>query len=445
MTIGVQHQQSAARHLSELVRIPTVSTPDPADRDTEAFAEFPRALQSAYPLLHEHLDLTTVGDGGLLFRWQGASDARPLVLMAHWDVVPVEPEQWSDDPFSGRIADGTVHGRGTLDDKGSLVVICEAVESLLAQGFSPSYDVYLSFGCDEEISGTTAPAAVDELRRRGVTPWLVIDEGGAVVEGVFPGLKKPAALVGLAEKGVLDVEIRTSASSGHASMPARHGAVARLAAAITRIDAHPFPVSLTPPFVTMLQTLGPHLAPPLRPLLARADRARPALARLLARLGPETAAVVRTTVAITRLEGSPAANVVASTASAHANIRIQVGETVRTTLDRLTQVVHDPTVELHVVSAADPTPISPSDGPQFAAIRAAVAATYPEAVTAPYVMLQASDARHFHAISEHVYRFSPLAMTRAQRDSIHGVDEHVTIDALGRGVVFYRRLIADHA
>lgn len=449
MSIDAEEQRSgpvwaAAGNLSDLVAIQTVSTPDPADRDAEAFAAFPAALRAAYPALHERLELTTVGHGGLLYRWPGASDERPIVLMAHWDVVPVEAARWGDDPFSGRITADAVHGRGTLDDKGALVMICEAVESLLSQGFSPPHDVYLSFGCDEEVRGSTAPAAVDELRRRGVTPWLVLDEGGAVVDDVLPGLRAPTALVGLAEKGLLDVELRTSDSSGHASMPPRGGAVARLARAITRLDRHPFPPVLTDPFVAMLETVGPHLGPPLAPFLSRAARARPLIARVLARLGPETAAVVRTTVAITRLQGSPARNVLAATATANANIRIQLGETVAGVVDRLTRVIGDRSIEVRVLAGTDPTPVSPSTGPQFAAIRGAVAATYPDAVTCPYVTLQASDSRHFNAISEHVYRFSPLAMTRTQRDSIHGADEHVTLDALGRGVEFFRRLLADH-
>ncbi|AKU19237.1 hypothetical protein VV02_23440 [Luteipulveratus mongoliensis] len=429
--------------MSALVRIPTVSHPDPGHQDDVAFARFVKTFEASYPLLHEHLDRTTVGPGGLLFHWAGDSAEKPLVLMAHWDVVPVVESDWSEDPFSGRVSATDVHGRGTLDDKGSLVVICEAVETLLAEGYSPEQDVYLSFGCDEEVAGTAAVEAVDELRSRGVTPWLVIDEGGAVVEGVFPGLRRPAALVGVAEKGLLDLEITTADQGGHAAMPRQGGAVARLARAIGRLDQHPFPVTLTDPALAMVETLGEHVRGPLRAVLSRAGSLRPALAQAFARMGPETAAVVRTTVAITRLEGSPAANVIAARATAHANIRIQLGETVESVVARLGDVIKDRTIELRVVSGSNPTSVSPSDGEQFDAIRSAVAVTYPDAVTAPYVMMQASDARHFHAISDHVYRFSPFAMTREQRDSIHGVDEYISLDALGRGVAFYRHLIAE--
>lgn len=434
---------AAAEHLAALVRLPTVSRPDRDEQDAEAFAELPRLLERLYPRLHATLEREVVGPGGLLFRWPGASPDRPIVLMAHWDVVPADADTWQVPPFEGRIdrAAGVVHGRGTLDDKGSMVVVCEAVESLLAEGRAPAHDVYLSFGCDEEVFGTAAEAAVDALAARGVRPWLVIDEGGAVVEGVFPGLQRPAAMIGVAEKGVLDLRIRVEDQPGHAATPRRGGAVARLARALHRIERHPFPVVLTDPSLAMVQTLGRHVTGPLRPLLARAHRARPAVARALAVLGPETSAVVRTTVALTRLSGSPAVNVVAASAEARANIRIQVGETVDGVVARLSRVVRDERVQLEVVSGNDPSPESPSDGPQFALLVRAVEATYPGAVAAPYVMLQASDARHFCRISDHVYRFSPFAMSRAQRDSIHGVDEQVDLDSLGRGVAFYRTLL----
>lgn len=441
--IGGPFRQQTAEHLARLVRIATVSTSDPAERDEAVFAEFVTVLAELYPRLHDALELTTVGTGGLLFRWPGASDQRPLVLMAHWDVVPVVAQDWARDPFSGEIVDGFVHGRGTLDDKGSLVVICEAVESLLGQRYSPEQDVYLSFGCDEEVAGSTAPAAVEELRDRGVRPWLVIDEGGAVVEGVFPGLHQPAALVGVAEKGLLDVELRVADQGGHAAMPRQGGAVARLAAAITRLDRHPFPATLSDPSLAMVRVLGAHTTGPLQRVLPHAGRLRPAVAQAFARMGPETAAVVRTTVAITQLQGSPGANVIAAAATAHANIRSQIGETMDSVLRRLRRVIKDDGVEVTVVGGNGPSPVSPSDGAQFAALTRAVAVTYPEAVAAPYVMMQASDARHFHQISDHVYRFSPFAMSRAQRDSIHGVDERIDVESLGRGVAFYRELITD--
>lgn len=441
---GARFADRAAQNLAALVRIPTVSRTDVDQEDAEAFAAFPRELARRYPLLHEAAELTLVGRGGLLFRLAGVSATdRPMVLMAHWDVVPVDDQHWTHDPFSGEIDHeaGVVRGRGTLDDKGSLVVICEAVESMLEEGRLPSEDVYLSFGRDEEVLGTTAQAAVDHLQERGVRPWLVIDEGGAVVEGVFPGLRRPAAMIGVAEKGVLDLSISVEADPGHAATPTSRGAVARLARAIDRIETHPFPARMSPPSAAMVRALGEHVTGPLAAVCSRVDRLGPALARVFARLGPETAAVVRTTVALTQLSGSAAGNVIAARAEARANIRIAVGEDIASTVTRLHRVIDDKQVELRVLSGDDPSPVSPSDGDQFAAIAAAVACSQPDAVPAPYVMLQASDARHFHRISDHVYRFSPFRMSAAQRSSIHGVDECVDIASLGDGVVFHRHLL----
>ncbi len=431
----------AAEHLATLVRIPTVSSRAEGETDLAAFDALHVALRETYPRTHAELTVERVARRGLLLHWRGASDEYPVVLMAHQDVVPVVPEEWSGDPFSGDVRDGAVWGRGTLDDKGSLTVLLEAVESLLAEGFVPAHDVWLSLGDDEEIAGTSAGAAVARLRGFGVRPWLVLDEGGAVVTGAFPGVEAPVAVVGVTEKGILDVEMSTSAAGGHASTPERGGATWRLARAITRLESRPFPPAMTGPVLEMVDGLGRHSSPSLRPLFAFAAPLAPVLARVFTRVSPETNAMVRTTVVATMLQGAPGANVVATSARANLNIRIAPGESVASVVARLHRVVDDDEVDLRVVASSEPSPVSPTDGPQFRLVRAAVAAAYPEALVTPYVMLGASDARHFAAIAEHVYRFSPFAMTRVQRETLHGTDEHVTVDALGRGVVFYRALL----
>ncbi len=428
------YADAAAAHLSALVRVPTVSPREDGETDLGAFDAFHAALRELYPRVHETLTLEVLPDRALMLHWTGASDERPVVLMAHQDVVPVVPEDWSGDPFSGDVRDGSVWGRGTLDDKGALVVLLEAVESLLAEGFVPPQDVWLSLGDDAQHAGA-------RLRALGVQPWLVLDEGGAVVTGVFPGVEAPVAVVGVTEKGILDVEISTSAAGGHASTPERGGATARLARAIVEIEENPFPPSMTGPVLEMVDGLGRYSSPRLRPLFAFAAPLAPVLARVFTRVSPETNAMVRTTVVATMLQGAPGANVVATSAKANLNVRIAPGESVASVVERLRWVIDDDEVTLRVVASNEPSPVSPTDGPQFALVRAAAAAAYPEALVTPYVMLAASDARHFTDIAEHVYRFSPFAMTREQRETLHGTDEHVTVDALGRGVVFYRALL----
>jgi carboxypeptidase PM20D1 len=432
---------AAAERLAELIRMPTISSRDADEVDAAAFERFRRRLTELYPHTHRVLEREILGDGALLYRWRSGNDDPPLVLMAHYDVVPVAGQDWTGDPFSGRIEDGAVHGRGAIDDKGSLVAILEAVESLVAQGVTPARDVFLSFGNDEEVFGVGAELAVEAFTARGITPWAVLDEGGAVVTGMFPGVQAPMAVVGLAEKGVLDVDLVTTDPGGHASAPARDGAPARLARAILRLEANPFPARLSDVVLAMVDTAGRHAPTGYRALFAHAAQLRPALAAVLARASREANALVRTTVAITELEGSKAANVLATRARAHANIRIALGETVESTIDRLRRVIDDPAVELRVGSGNDPSPVSRTDNAAFALIGRAVRSVYPDAVVTPYVMVQASDARHFAAISDSVYRFMPFDLSREELASLHAADERISIAALHRGAGFFRYLI----
>ena len=431
----------AVAKLQALVRIPTVSDRDWSRVDTDAFDRLLAELRTQFPLLHERLELTRVGSHGLLFHWPGASSDRPLVLMAHLDVVPVdESAPWQHPAFSAELVDGAIWGRGTLDDKGCVAAICEAVERLLEDDHRPAQDVWLSFGCDEEVSGTSAEAAVDELVRRGVRPWLVLDEGGAVAHEAFPGVKRAVAAIGVAEKGTTSVELRVEGRGGHASTPARNGPTARLARAILEIDRSPMRARLPDTTVDLMRTLAPHMPRPLRPVLGRADRIKPLLTRALIAAGPEAAAMARTTFAVTTLDGSPALNVIASSATAGVNVRVMPGDTVAGALAHLRRVIDDDDVEIRVVERGEASPVSPV-GEAFDLVTSTVAELFPDAVPAPYVMAGATDSRHFTRICEHVYRFAPFEMTAAQRQAVHSYDEHLGVDAFLAGIDWYRRLI----
>ena len=429
--------------LQALVRYPTVSYRDWDDVDTEAFDGFVAELAAQFPLLHERLELTRVDTHGLLFHWAGRSAERPVVLMAHLDVVPVDGDAaWQHPPFGAEVHDGAVWGRGTLDDKGELVAICEAVETLLEQDFTPGQDVWLSFGCNEEVSGSAARLAVEELTRRGVRPWFVIDEGGAIASEAFPGVAAPVGVVGVTEKGVTSIELRVDGRGGHASTPARNAPTVQLAKALARLDRHPMSASVPEPTIELFRRMAPHAPRALRPLMANAARLRPLLTRALVAVGPEPAAMTRTTFAMTTLSGSPALNVIASTAKAGVNIRIMVGDTVAGVLDHVRKAIDDDEVQVSVVEANEPSPISPyADDEAFGLIESTIAEVFPDAVPAPYVMMAATDSRFFTKISSRVYRFAPFRMTKAQRESIHSYDEHLGIDAFVDGVHWYQRLI----
>jgi carboxypeptidase PM20D1 len=430
----------AVAKLQALVRIPTVSDRDPARVDADAFDRLLDDLRAFFPLLHEHLELTRVGSHGLLFHWAGRSDACPVALMAHLDVVPVdESAPWQHPPFSAEIHDGAVWGRGTLDDKGCVTAICEAVERLLEAGHRPAQDVWLSFGCDEEVSGTAAEAAVDELVRRGVRPWLVLDEGGAVAHEAFPGVKRPVAAIGVAEKGTTSVELRVEGRGGHASTPARNGPTAQLAKAIVALDRSPMPARVPDTTVQLMRRLAPYLPRPVRPLMSRADRLKPLLTRALLAAGPEAAAMARTTFAITTLEGSPALNVIASSATAGVNIRVMPGDTVDDVLAHVRKVV-GAGVEVSVLERGEASAVSRLGAP-YDLVAGTVADLFSDAVVTPYVQTGATDSRHFARICDHVYRFAPFRMDAAQRHAIHSYDEHLGVDAFLAGIDWYQALI----
>ncbi|MFN8192984.1 MAG: M20/M25/M40 family metallo-hydrolase [Nocardioidaceae bacterium] len=433
----------AVAKLQALVRIPTVSHRDPALVDGDAFDRFVEELATQFPLLHSRLELTRVSRHGLLFHWPGRASDRPVVLMAHLDVVPVDEEApWQHPPFSAEIVDGHVWGRGTLDDKGALVAVCEAVERHLEEGLVPGQDVWLSFGCDEEVSGEAARMAVEELRSRGVRPWFVVDEGGAVAHQAFPGVEAPVGVIGVTEKGVTSLELVVEGRGGHASTPARMGPTARIARAILRVERSPFPARTPAPTLELMRRLAPHAPAALKPLMANADRIKPVLSRALVASGPEAAAMTRTTVAATTLSGSPALNVIASTARAGLNIRIMVGDTVAGVVEHVRKAVRDRRVEIRVVEAGDPSPVSPYDGDEaFGLLESTIAEVFPDAVPAPYVMMAATDSRHFTEICDRVYRFAPFRMTKAQRESIHSYDEHLGVDDFLAGVRWFHRLI----
>ncbi|MCZ2824637.1 MULTISPECIES: M20/M25/M40 family metallo-hydrolase [unclassified Modestobacter] len=439
--VGAVDACRAADHLAQLIRIPTVSRRDPEQVDQSVFSAFRDRLGELYPHTHRELELELLGTGAMLFHWRSGSDAPPLVLMAHYDVVPADGQAWTHDPFAGEVIDGVVHGRGAIDDKGALVAVLEAVESLLAEGFRPARDVYLSFGNDEEVAGTGARTAAETLAARGITPWAVVDEGGAVVTGVFPGVPGPIAVVGIAEKGVVDLELTTEDAGGHASSPVRGGATARLARALVRLDEDPFPARVSDVVLALVDTIGRHAPAGHRAVYAHAALLRPVLAGLLSRAGREASALVRTTVAITQLEGSRAPNVLATRARAVANVRVVLGETAESAIDRIRRVVDDPSVRLEATRADDPSPVSRTDNEAWATLTAAIRAAHPGATVTPYLMVQASDARHFAKISDSVYRFMPFDLSSAQLASLHAADEHLTVAALARGVAFYRELL----
>ena len=432
-------EQRAVGKLQRAIRVPTVSDPDQFDETT--FTDLQEQLGKDFPLLHEHLELIRIGDHGLLFHWEGQASQRPVVLMAHQDVVPVEGE-WQHPAFAGEVVDGEIWGRGTLDDKGCLIAICEAVELLLEQGFAPNQDVWLSFGGDEEVAGVQAGLAVAELEKRGVRPWLVIDEGGAIAHQALAGIDAPLGVVGVSEKGIASIDLTVEDRGGHASMPAKWGPTARLARAIVRIEKSPMPAHTPGPTIDMIERLAAHVNFALRPVLANASKLTPVINRALVAAGPESAALTRTTVAVTTLKGSPANNVIASKATAGLNVRIMTGETIEGVVAHLRKAIRDKLVQIEVTVCDPPSPISPyEDDDAFDLIANTIGEFFPDAICTPYIMMAATDSRHFTKICERVYRFAPFRMSKAQREAIHSFDERIGVEDFLVGIRWYQSFI----
>lgn len=438
---------SSLERFQELLRIPTVSHADESLIDWARFDEFAAALERLYPGIHRVLVREVVDGHSLLFRWAGQESAEPLVLMAHFDVVPVVESEWTHPPFGAEIvgtgAEAAIHARGAIDDKGSLVAILEAVEQLVGEGFVPRNDVYLSFGHNEETAGGGAQAIVALLRERGVRPALVLDEGGAVVEGVLPGVTAPTAMVGVAERGVMTLHLTAREQGGHASTPPVLPATVRLARAIDRLHRRPFPRRISPPVRAMLATIAPHAPQPLRALFQNLALTGPLVALAFAKLGPETNALVRTTAVATELSGAPGENVLATAARASVNIRLLTGDTVDSATEHARRAIGDPGIELEVRHGSNPSPVSPWRGEPWQRIATAVRDTLgADVVTTPYLQLGASDSRWFTAISENVYRFTPFSMSRPERDALHSHNERIRVDSWLRGIECYRALVA---
>jgi len=428
-----------------LLRIPTISHSDESQTDWAAFDLFIAELARLYPALHNALDLEIIAGHSLLYRWKGLSDGAPTVLMAHYDVVPADDEGWEHPPFAATIVgegDNTlVWGRGTLDDKGALVSVLEAVERHAAAGFVPASDIYLSFGHNEETAGNGAAAVVAVLAERGIRPAIVIDEGGAIAEGVFPGVSQPVAYVGVSEKGITTLLLSVEQVGGHASTPPRLTATARLARAITRVTAKPFPARFSPTNIEMITRLGAHARGPLGVVFRNLWLTKPLLLRVFTRLGDETNALVRTTQAVTRLSGSAAANVLAERATATVNIRVAVGSSVDNAVAHIRRAVRDDAVTIEVLESSEPSPVSPSTGRAWDLIASQVELTYPGTLVSPYIQLGASDSRRYTVISDHVYRFSPFQMSKDERATLHARNERIHLSTWLRGIEFYAGLI----
>ena len=432
--------EKAVADLAEMIRCRTVSYSDTSREDEAEFARFEELLPRLFPNVYKTCELIKPDKRALLFRWKGKDPSACRVLMAHYDVVPVEQSLWQKPAFEGVFEDGVLWGRGTLDTKGTLNGVLQAAEQLIGQGFVPKNDVYLAFSGNEETNGGGAPAIVSYFKERGIRPLLVCDEGGAVVEKVFPGVSQPCALIGIAEKGLCNIRFSVEGKGGHASAPPPHTAVGKLAKACCAVENKPFPARLSAPAAQMFDTLGRRSTFLYRLIFANLGIFRGLLDMICKKGGGELNALMRTTVAFTQMSGSKGMNVLPPYAEMVANLRIMCGERVEDCVRYLQKTIGDGDIKLEVVYGMDPSNVSETQGEAWQMMKRAVAQTWQGALVSPYLMLACSDSRHYGEISDHVYRFSAMALSKEERASIHGNDERIPAGKIVQTVEFYLRL-----
>ena len=432
-----------AKKMQDMIRVETVSKRE--DEDLTQFYLFHKELERLFPRLHSTLEKTDL-QGTLLYRWPGSDPTgKPILLMGHQDVVPASPEGWSVEPYAGVIKDGKVFGRGALDCKSTMFVELQAVEELLKEGFTPPCDVYLEYAINEETGGAGASNAVNYLRDKGITLDLVIDEGGAVIDKAIAGMDRPYAVIGITEKGYMDVKITARGKGGHSSTPPRNTPAARLFAFANEIERkRPFKKQLRPEAMEMFKAMAPSFGFGMRLLLGNIWLFKPLLMALMPAVSPFGEAIMATTCCFTMMHGSEAANVIPKEPYLVANLRTTAAQGCEDSLAVLRKYAKKYDLDIEVIMARDASPVSNIRSREYAYVVECVKKQFPDVGIAPYIIMGGTDCRHFHALTENALRFSPVPMTSQQSASCHAVDENVTITALAEGVAFFKYFLKNY-
>lgn len=434
-----------AQHLAEAVRCPTVPLDDRGTPDPEAFERLHRMLEETYPLVHRILEREVVSGYSLLYTWRGTqSELESVMVMAHQDVVSADPaslDQWTHPPFAGHVTNDFIWGRGTLDIKNQLIGIMEAAETLLSRGYQPERTILFGMGHDEETGGVNGCKVMGQLLRdRGIHLAGIVDEGGGIFDGLAAGVRGPVALVGVSEKGYLTVEITVQGQPGHSSTPPPQTAIGILAGALARLETHPFPTRIRR-LRPMYHGIGRAAPIYLQVAFANVWLFGPFLRRWLTAI-PEMNASIRTTTALTIVQGGVEDNTVPSEARAFVNFRLLPGDSIAEVLARATKVIDDERVTITPVPGKfnEALPISPARGPAYEGLKQVIREIFDNPPVAPYVMLGGTDCQHFVPVCDHIYRFTSLVMDERFRGLEHGIDERIPIDGMGKMVQFYARL-----
>lgn len=440
-----------AQRLGAAIRARTISSGTDAALNADQFQALHEQLRSAYPRVHSTLKRELVGGLSLLYTWPGSDPAAaPILLLAHQDVVPIAPGtegDWAMPPWDGTVKDGFVWGRGSWDDKGNLIAQLEAVEMLLAGGFQPRRTIYLAFGADEEVGGLRGAAQIAKLlAERKVRLDFVLDEGLVITDGVMPGLGKRAALIGIAEKGYVSVSLKLQGAPGHSSMPPPRGSgvIAKTSAALARIEEQQFPAAIRGVAGEMFDTIAPETSGLQRVALSNLWLFGPLVQSQLEGAA-STNAMLRTTTAITIVRAGERDNVMPGRAEAVINFRILQGDSIASVLDHVKRAAGDEKFEVSAAGGNEPSKISPTSSASFQRLNRTVREVFPDTLVAPGLMIAGTDSKHFEAVSDHIYRFSPVVAKPDDLPRFHGTNERLGVENLAQMVRFYHRLLGQAA
>lgn len=423
---------------ARLIQVKTISLPDDSDA-LEPFDQLHLVIDELFPLCHQQLEKTVL-HGVLIYRWKGKdSKAMPILLMGHQDVVPADPEGWSQPPFSGNINEGKLWGRGTLDDKCNIFCEMSAVENLLKQGFVPPCDVYLQYSVNEETSGHGAESAVNWFKERNIRFAAVWDEGGAVIDKAMAGMDRPYAVIGITEKGYIDLKITARGAGGHSSAPKSVTAVTRLADFMHEVDhAQPFKREFTPQVSAMFTNMAPSFGFGMRLLLGNLWLFNPLLTVVMPKINAQAGALLGTTCTFTMMKGSDATNVIPTEAYVIANLRTGFTEGVDASVAKLQKIADKYDLSLEILSSREASPVTPQDSNVFKYLQQCIADCYPDCGCSPYVMTGGTDSRHYSCISDNVLKFYPIRITSAQLGSMHNINECIDLTSCSDAIDFYQ-------
>ena len=433
---------AAAQHLSQAIQFPTVSLVS-VEEDRTPFLNLHAWLQQTYPAFHAVARREVINELSLLYTWEGSDPGQPpIVLLAHQDVVPVPDDTraaWRVDPFGGVIQEDAIWGRGSIDDKGSLVTLMEAAEFLARQGRQPVRTIIFAFGHDEEIGGDDGAIAMAEaLKARGVRAWFVLDEGMAAIDN-HPLTGGPASMIGIAERGFGTLRVHAVGQPGHSSMPPPETAVSSVAEAVDRIHSMPIEQRLEGgPALEMMRALAPELSLTNRMAVANEWLFAPVLRARMSE-NPTARALMGTTLAPTMINGGVRANVLPAEATAMINFRFHPRDTAADILERARAEVSG--MEGVDVDWAEPprdaTSVSSTTSTSYALLAALSRDILPNAPVAPGLVLAGTDSRHYSEVAENVYRFQPMMFSTDDLAGIHGTNERLTLANLERTIRFY--------